>query len=1805
MNSSAPSPTALEQGTGTPPAPAAPLTDAERERILYTWNATAQPYHLDQCLHHLLEAQVARTPDAIALVSDELLRVGNASQPRPALTYAQLDERAGLLARRLRRHGVGPETVVGLCAERSLDMVVGMLAILKAGAAYMPLDPSYPADRLAFMLDDARPPVALVQRHLADRLPPHSAAQLLIDEPWSDEGPELPPVAVLPDHLAYLIYTSGSTGRPKGVGVSHRSIVNRLLWGQQADPLDGSDRLLQKTPYSFDVSVWEFFWPLSVGARLVMSRPEGHTDPNYLADAVAYHGITTIHFVPSMLSVFLESADLSRCGTLRRVMCSGEALPLALQQRFFARLDLPLINLYGPTEAAVEVTVWSCDKATDRSSVPIGFPIANTQMHILDQNFEPVPVGVPGELYIAGIQLARGYLNRPELTAERFIPNPFGAGGTRGWGLGAGEQNQEPRTKNGEPGADNLKTQNVKLSGSRMYRTGDLARYAPDGSIEYLGRTDNQIKLRGARIEPGEIEAALARHPDVRDVVVMVREDTPGDPRLVAYVVAADLRARAGDAGLAAELRAFLEDRLPDHMVPSVVVALDAMPLNSNGKADRKALPAPLLLQNDTTHTRTAPRTPLETALAGIWADVFGTERIGIHDDFLLLGGHSLQAAQIVARIRRQMQAELTARDLFQHATIAELAELLGQRQQSASVLPPLVPAARGDTCPLSFAQQRLWFLDEWMPGNTVYNVPLAIWLSGALDTGLLGRCLDAVVARHEALRTVFASVKDEPVQVVRPAAPVALPLTDLADRPPAEREAAALALALSEAQQPFDLAEGPLLRAALLRLDTDAHLLVLNVHHIVSDGWSMGVLYNELTQLYAAGLDGADPALPPLPVQYADYTLWQRQWLQGATLDAQLDYWRGQLAGMPPVLELPTDRPRPATQTYRGAMHRFTLPAGLVNRLEQLGRTADATLFMTLLATFQVLLARYTGQDDIAVGSPIAGRTAVETEGLVGFFVNTLVLRTNLGGSPSFRQLLGRVRATALGAYAHQDLPFERLVEALRPERDMSRTPLFQVLFVLETPPTRPAEIGGLRLRPFPIDNQSAKTDLTLSLEEDGQGLRGALEYNTDLFDPATIARMEGHFRMLLEAVVADPEQPVHALPLLSAHERRLLVEEWSGAASDYPRDATVPALFARQAAARPDATALRFGGQTISYGELERRANRLAHLLITHGVGRDVPVAIHMERSPELIVALLATLKAGGLYVPLEPSYPARRLSFMLADAAPAVLLTDTPERARAFVGEDQNVRLLHLAALDEALAQQPETAPALRLDADNLAYLIYTSGSTGLPKGAAVPHRAIVRLVQNTNYVELGPDEVFLQFAPVAFDASTLEIWGSLLNGAQLVIFPPHVPALDELAQTLRDERISTLWLTASLFHQMAQEQPDALAGVRQLLAGGDVLSLTHVRGLLARLPAGARLVNGYGPTENTTFTCCAPLAPGAALGGSVPIGRPIANTRVYILDRWMQPVPVGVPGELYTGGDGLAHGYWQRPELTAERFVPNPFGSGEARQEPRTKHGEPDGATNASGNSKLKTQHSKLYRTGDLARWLPDGQIEFLGRIDAQVKIRGFRIELGEIEAALRRHPAVGDVVVVAQRASGEQRLVAYVTPDPFEVPNPGALRRHLQGSLPDYMVPSAFVVLSQLPLSPNGKIDRKALPAPDLSKVERNSAFVAPRTSVEEVLAGMWSETLGVPQISSDDNFFDLGGHSLRATQIVSRVRQSFQVNLSVRDLFAAPTVAALAQHLVAREPQPGRTDKIAQALKRVWSMSPEERERMLQQKKAK
>ncbi len=1662
------------------------------------------------------------------------------------LSYGELALRAERLAGHLESLGVGPDVRVGICLERSLEMVVGVVAVLTAGGAYVPLDPGYPGDRLAFMVQDAAVPVLLAEAAATAALPDLEARGTEVIDLARGALPaarqrktSAPRRRAQADNLAYVIYTSGSTGRPKGVMMTHRGIVNRLFAGSLQFDYDRDDHILHKSSFSFDVSVWEIFWPLIIGARVVVARPGGQQDAAYLVRTIAEQEITSLEVPPSMLALFLDAPGLALCTSLRRISTGAEVLPYALVRRYFTKLRVPFHNLYGPTEAAIEAMYWFCDPDYPRELVPIGQPMANCRIRLLDGNLQRVPVGVPGHLHIGGAQLARGYLDRPELTAERFIPDPQGRG-------------------------------------ERLYATGDLARLLATGEMDFLGRIDNQVKVRGFRVELGEIETVLGGHPGVSEVVVTVRGGESGEAgaaRIVAYVVPVP---GAGPPELIADLKRRVRAALPDYMVPSVFVFLDAMPISPAGKLDVKALPAPES-SGEPRSGLVAPRTPVEEVLAVIWASVLAVEPIGVEDDFFDLGGHSLLASQVVSRAREVFKVDLDLRSFFGAPTVASFSRVVedavhGGSQSLASAPPPLFARPRESVEPLSFGQQRFWFLHQLDRASTAYHIPVVLHLQGALSPAALEAALSEVVARHETLRTTFTLLTTGPVQVIAPFASWQLPEVDLAALAPGQREAETKKLAVAEVNLLFDLGKGPLLRTVLLRLAAEEHILLLVVHHIVSDAWSMALLWREVIALYRAITERQPVRLPALPIQYSDYSSWQREWLSGEVLAGELAWWRRQLAGAPILLELPTDRPRPPLQLFRGGRLEWTLPAEPTHHLKALGRREGATLFMVALAVFDILLGRYSRQEDVVIGFPIAGRNRLETESLIGLFLNTLALRVAVSPETSSRDLLRQVREVTLAAYVHQEVPFEKLVGELDLERSLAHAPLFQAMLVFQNTPAAQADLPGLAVRTLDIEMGTAKFDLILNLEESAAGLAGRWLYNSDLFDSATVRRISGHFAELVVGILADPDRRLAELPLLGPAERQQLLGEWNDSAADIPLEGSFPRLFAEQVRRSPAALAVACGEVELSYAELDARADRVARGLVAQGVGPEVVVAVLAERGIDLLAALLAIGKSGGAYLPLDPHHPLSRLQTTLEQSGARLVLVGAPllDTGAELQTSGTGLRVLALAEL--LAGEGPGAALPDRALPENLAYLIFTSGSTGVPKGALLEQRGLVNhLATKILGLEMTAADRVAQTALQTFDISIWQFMAALLVGGSVHILPDELvrDPFHLLAEIERREitLFETVPALLSALLQLEPEHRPPLGRLRWLIPTGEALPPQLCRQWFAAYP-DIPLLNAYGPTECSDDVAIHPLrAPLPAGTTRTPIGRPVANTRVYVLGPGAEPAPIGVLGELAVGGVQVGRGYGGRPELTADRFVPDPFA------------GDPG---------------QRLYRTGDLARTRPSGELEFLGRIDHQVKVRGFRIELGDIESALADHPVVREVVVLARedRASLEgevdRRLVAYLVAEEGTELAVSDLRAFLHARLPEYMVPAAFVVLPALPLTPNGKVDRKALPAPDGDKAAGPQGFVVPRTELERALATLWVEILGRTPgaIGIHDPFFDIGGNSILGAVLINRLQKTLGEIVHVVALFDHPTVAGMAEYLLADYPE---------AVARIWGLVAEPR----------
>lgn len=1700
------------------------LTESERHHIIVSWNNTGAVYESSLCIHNLVEARVRENPDSVAVVSAD-----------NQVSYSELDRRANQLALNLQSFGIGPEVAVGVFIDRSADLLVALLAVLKAGGFYVPLDPTHPIERTTLILEDARVPLLITTSRLSDRVPRTQAQLVFINDDAEEVATHTvasPAHTVVAENISYTIYTSGSTGKPKGVQISHTSVVNFLMSMAKNPGLEASDRLFSVTTLSFDISALEFFLPLIVGGVVILAEGSEIRDGYALMRRLDSSNATVMQATPATWRLLLEAGWAGNKGL--KILCGGEAFGTDLGTELAARAESAW-NMYGPTET----TIWSLIRQLkpDDTKILIGMPIGNTKAYLLDDFLEPVPIGVSGELYISGAGLARCYFNQPELTAEKFMPNPF-----------------------------------CKAPGERCYRTGDFARFKPDGHIQFLGRSDSQVKIRGFRIELGEIELALGRHPAVKDAAAVVREARSGEKTLVAYLV--PKQNATPDKG---ELRSYLKQKLPEYMMPSGYVFLEALPQTPSGKVSRKTLPTPECHSN--VEAPVDPRSPVTEVVNVIWAEVLDLEQIGIHANFFDIGGNSLLAAKAVSRLRDAFHIELPVAAVFECPTVVELVarieeDLLADRH---AVLPPAVMTyEKTGIYPLSFAQQRLWFLDQLEPGNCAYSVPGEVALLGPLNLDCLRQSLIGIINRHDPLRATFDLIDGKPAQTISDYCDVELDLIDLRGVVGPDRQERLSVEIEAEARKPFNLKHGPLLRARLFLLAEHEHKLLIIMHHIVCDGWSLDVFLSELQLLYDAFKNGRAPSLPSLPMQYVSFIYWQREWLQGTVFARLMQYWRDKLSGDIAVLQLPFVAPQLTPHSFNGDVQSAVLPHEVVAGLKALSRHEHATLFMTLVAAFNTLLYRYTGQEDVLIGTPVANRNWPQVEGLIACFVNTLVLRTNLSGTPGFRQLLGRVRTVAIEAYAHQDLPFERLVEELRPNRDTSGNPFFQVMVGFNQVRSRILESGGLTLLPKAIPGVATQfMDLILNVDETEDGVTVSFEYNISRLDPDTITRMLGHFETLLTWIVANPDASISAIPILTEDERRFLIEECNNTSVQYPRETCLHNLVESSAQRNPDAIAFSFEGCSVTYGEANGRANQLAHHLMRLGVASERFVGLCMEQTPDMVIGILGILKSGGAYVPLDPEYPKERLTFVLHETQPVAIVSQS-----GFVGHFAEFGG-ELVCLDRdwpVIGLQSDGNPISGVTGQNLAYVIHTSGSTGRPKGVMVPHRGVCNYIYwMQESFPLGGSDRLPQKYSFMFDAAVSEIFHALLGGARLLMVSPgQQQNVTYLVQLIKEQQATCVDVVPSLLNALL-EVPDfkECKWLRRITCGSEVLPLELPGRLFLHL--NVELYNLYGPTEGSigaTSWRCRPEIPGK----SAPIGRAVSNLQLYVLDRDLQVVPVGVPGELHIGGVGVTRGYLEHPELTAEKFIPDPFSSVPAE---------------------------RLYKTGDLVRYLEDGNVEFIGRVDHQLKIRGFRIETGEVEAVLRQHPSVRDTIVLAGSAgTGDRQLLAYVTLAGQSQSISAELRSFLQQRLPGYMVPAAIIALDSFPLTPGGKVDRHRLPAADQIRAEFRE-FITPRTAVEETILEVWQDVLGLDQISVNDDFFELGGHSLLIAQVLFLIKDIFQVELPMRSMFTARTVEELAKSVVALETRPGQMEHIAQLLHRIQRMSAESLAETLHEKRAK
>jgi amino acid adenylation domain-containing protein len=1659
------------------------LSAAEISALVEEFNATEVDYGTFRCVHELVAEQARRTSDTIGLAFGD-----------SHCSYEALDREANRLASFLVRQRSGPDMRIGIALDRSASMCVAVLGVLKTGAAYVPLDPSFPSERLEAMLQSVD--VLLTEDRYADRFygMQHQDKQVLcletLAEAISTESGEAPSTRAGAENLVYVVFTSGSTGGPKGVAVTHKVATNLVQWSRSA--LMPGRRVLQFASLSFDVAFQELFSTWASGGTLVLISDADRRDSNALAKLIEEQQVERLFLPPVALQPLAEEILSGRLNlAVKEVITAGEQLDVSHAVRcFFEDCDRRVLhNHYGPSETHV-ATKFELEGSPSSwpALPPIGSPVANAAVYLLNENLEVAPGEVPAEIFIGGEVVGRGYSGRPDLTAQSFICNPFGP------------------------------------PGSRLYRTGDLGRLRRDRQIQFLGRLDQQVKVRGFRVEVGEIEAALSSHPFVQQAVVTAAEGGAGGRKLVAHVVP------IGEAIDFTEIAAFLSARLPDYMVPSEYVLLESLPLTATGKLDRRALRAADKIAPTYKCEYIRPATPTEEAVAAIWSEVLGKGLIDVRDNFFDLGGHSLVANQIVSRIRIALGLEIPLKTLFEHPTIQGLSAVIDSGLIAASDgrAERIIPRDLAAASPLSIAQRRLWFLEQLDPHQGAYHIEISLSLAGGLNRNAVEQALAEIVGRHEVLRSRIFDAEGTPFQSVEPLI-VGLRYMDLAALPEPERLPAASELISSLHSRIFDFGEGSLARFWLAKIGDREHILAVTLHHLVCDGWSIEIFKNELSTLCESFSAGAPSALNELRLQYRDFAAWQSDWSRTKRFESSLAYWKRQLDGHP-VVDIPSARRRPPARTFGGTTAGYRLDASSRNALKRIADAESATPFMAYLAAFLCVLYRYTGQSDLVVGAPVSGRNRTEIEPLIGCFVNTLVLRTQVGASLNFLEAIRQVKKVALDAYANQEVPFELLVEELQPDRDPSRSPIFDVMFDVQTESAGRRRIGDLQLVPFQHESPASRFDLTFSISDSIAEPAVSVEFSTDLFERPSIDRFVSHFNRLVESGAAMPDCAVAQLPLMPELEIRQIVEGFNDADCAFPEESCIYELFDEEARRRPDSVALAVENEGVTYRTLNRKANALARVLADRGISGESRVGICLPRSTDMIVSMLAVLEAGGAYVPMDATYPSSRLEFIATDANIEAILT----HSESFGGNPtEDRRIIYLDKLvygDEAGAAPSPAFP------ESLAYVIYTSGTTGTPKGVAVTHRGVIRLVKNANYAELDPSQVILQVSTVSFDVATFEIWGCLLNGGKLVLVRDEMASLEEIARTIAVHGITTLWLTAGLFHLMVERELEALYPVRQLLAGGEALQADDIN----RFISGAgpeRLINGYGPTEVTTFTCWYRFGEQVDTTRAVPIGRPISNTAVHLLDDCLNVVPVWVKSQLHASGPGLARCYLNNPDLTAQKFSPNPFSV-------------------APGD--------RMYATGDAARYCEDGNIEFLGRLDRQIKLRGFRIELGEIESVLASSPDVGQAVVIVQTdAVGERRLAAYATPAPGASLSPDDLRRRVKAALPEFMIPTSILILDTLPLTKSGKVDTRALPVPERDVVLAKETFEPPRNTIEEGLARIWELVLGREPVGVYDDFFDLGGHSLLATQVVSRIREAFQIELPLRSLFENRNIARL------------------------------------------
>lgn len=1684
--------TAIASNPALPIAELELLAGEEYDKTVFRWNAKERNYDRHGSIHKLFETCAENFPQTIAVTA------GNAR-----LTYCELNQRANRIAGYLKKRGVENEDRIGVCLKRTENLIAALLGILKSGAAYVPLDPAYPQKRLSLMLDDSQAKFVITETALISQFP-SSDSELIVLENVEGElqkcGVQNLETDVVAQNLAYIIYTSGSTGKPKGIAIEHRNVCALIAWADALYSLDETKKVLASTSICFDLSVFEIFFTLARGGEIYLVE-----NALELLNSKNPSGVTLINTVPSAMTELCRQGKIPE--TAQTVNLAGEPLLGHLIEKVYAAPQVRrLYNLYGPSEDTTYSTFALMPSDRSVNSL-IGKPIDNTQTYLLNDTLEPVPVGVVGEIYLGGDGVTRGYFGNPRQTAEKYIP-------------------------------DHLSGKN----GARLYKTNDLGKFDENGDLIFLGRSDHQVKIRGFRIELGEIETVIGRHQSVRETTVVAFDsEKTGEKFIAAYIVP------NGNAELTTgQIKSYLAEHLTAHMIPASFTFLDALPLTPNGKVDRKKLPAPdetgtVIFDNDS-----APRTPIEETIIKEFSEILGGKNIGGHSNFFEVGGHSLSAARVVYRLQEIYEIEIPLRAIFEKPTAARLAEFVSETLETGKKAesPRIEKIVGQKTFRLSPAQRKLWFIEKIRPFSPAYNVPAALRLKGNLDTGALEKAFENIINRHDGFRTSFIEIEGEPFQTVDDRTRFKLAVETVSNAAELNEKIK------TEARRGFDLATGELLRVRLWKLNANEHILLLVMHHIVTDGWSLGVMVKEIRNEYARQI-GEEFSRAENErnedLQYADYAEWQNRRVENGELARQIEFWKNKLDGISGVLNLPTDFERPVEPSFKGAKIPVHIPPSVVAGLKKAETAQGVTLFVLLTVALNILLHRYTGETDICIGVPVANRLSGETENIIGFFVNSLVIRTEFGENETVRSLIQKIRKNALEAFSNQEVPFDVLVENLPLKREISRNPIFQVAFAFQNTPIENLVLPGLECEYIEPDTETSKFDLTLDLRETENGLDGHFEYAADLFGEAAVRRMAKHFSAITGLLNEKLSSDVDQLAFLSAGEIGDLKRLSNGESAEYPAHSSLPEIFAQIAGANPSATALVWENGHLTYAELAAKSNALADHLRKCGIKFGDHVAVAMNRSPEAVISLLGILKAGGAYVPIENTFPAERINYVLRDTQAKLILTKNSE-SDIFANEtDVKIEEIETILNDEGLST---AAPEINISSGSAAYVMFTSGSTGQPKGVSVTHRNIARLVKNQNFAKLDQTQVILQFAPLSFDASTLEIWGALLNGGRLVLMPDEASSVENIGAAIEKYGVTTLWLTAGLFHLMVDEKPETLTRLEQLLAGGDVLSPAHVNKFLEAAQGKCTLTNGYGPTENTTFTACFSMRE-PFRGRSIPVGRAVSNTQVYIVDENLEIVPRGVTGELVAGGDGVSNGYLNKPRLTAESFIPDPFG---------------------------ENKSARLYRTGDLARWREDGTIEFVGRRDAQVKISGYRIEPSEIETVIRLYPSIAQAVVIVEKNSfGEKNLAAFVKTGGENELGTNGLKIFLRKKLPAFMIPPKIVKIAEFPLTVNGKVDKKALAL--FSKQEKPVGVLAPRTPFEIGIAEIWKTLLDRIEIGIDEDFFELGGHSLLATRLVAALKRDFSVDVPIVKIFENPTVRLQADFVEHR-----KTHRVVKAL---------------------